>query len=94
MGGPPHVREVTALYFDESGDMEMLPQLPQLPQLHRLPRVQPYDIPCRYCGAGPGESCVRFRERKTVRLNRDKPHPDRVYDARRASEAADALAPR
>lgn len=59
-------------------------------------RVKPLDVPCRYCRAEPGETCTKWRRsrpRGKYRVPRHYFHPDRVYDARCASEAAEALAP-
>lgn len=54
--------------------------------------VKPLDVPCRYCGAEPEEGCTRWRRSRRGKYRAPRsPHPDRVYDARCASEAKNAL---
>jgi hypothetical protein len=58
-----------------------------------LPQVKPLQATCRYCGAEAGERCTRWRRTKRgmVKQVRHSPHPDRVYDAKLATQAARTL---
>lgn len=58
---------------------------------HRV--IRPLDIPCKRCGAEPGSICTRIVRRPRnnwVKIPR-QPHPDRLRDAERVTEAARAL---
>src|SRR4051812_27797134 len=61
--------------------------------LTNTPTVKPLQATCRYCGAEPGERCTRWRRtrRGKVKQVRHSPHPDRVYDAKQATEMARTL---
>ena len=58
-------------------------------------KVSPHDVPCRYCGADAGNPCLRWRRTRHGKVRKPRPHyhPSRVYDARIATEAVNALNP-
>lgn len=60
------------------------------------PRVKVSQVPCPYCGAEPGETCMRWirNRRGKHRGPRQDSHPDRKHAAKLANEALDALNPR
>lgn len=64
-----------------------------LPPADDLPEVKALQATCRHCGAEPGERCTRWRRTKRgkVKQIRHSSHPDRVYDAKQATQMARTL---
>lgn len=97
----PSRRPGTLLWVDEAGSIVPAPHSHMTDALAysmaavSKHKVSPHDVPCRYCGADAGNPCLRWRRtwRGKVRKPRPHYHPDRVYDARIATEAVNALNP-